>query len=340
MAQCRLTDPAAHLADPRMSAYFDGLHHPKEALLPRTGYVALIGDTMVGYIAGHRTRRYGYDGEVQYLFVAANYRRRGIASALLRLLAEWFQNQGIARVCVNVDIESPAALPFYTSHGASALTRHWWVWEDIGKVMAVEDPPIELVWPSAEYLPRYVRALELGWSPDNLRPEASLEHLARINENADRFLAQQIDRDAKGPPITLPGGAVVPRLPGYSLWIWDGDFCGAIGFRWQRGTTELPPYCLGHIGYSVVPWKRNRGYATRALQLLLPHARAEGLAYVELTTDADNLASRRVIEANGGEVVERFYKPAEYGGAESLRYRITLSRKDISVTPARPLAWG
>jgi predicted acetyltransferase len=184
---------------------------------------------------------------------------------------------------------------------------------------------LELVWPSHEYLPRYIHALESGWSPDNMRPEASAEHLARIEAGADAFLTQQVDRDAKGPPITLPGGAVVPRLPGFSMWMWDGDFCGSIGFRWQRGTEELPPYCLGHIGYSVVPWKRNRGYATRALQLFLPYARAEGLAYVELTTDENNLPSQRVIEANGGTVIEQFTKPPEYGGAESLRYRITLA---------------
>jgi predicted acetyltransferase len=184
---------------------------------------------------------------------------------------------------------------------------------------------IELVWPAREYLPGYIDALERGWSPDNLRPEASLEHLARINNDADAFLAQHVDRDAKGPPITLAGGMVVPRLPGFSLWMWDGDFCGSIGFRWQHGTEELPPYCLGHIGYSVVPWKRNRGYATRALRLLLPYARAEGLAYVELTTDASNRASRRVIEANGGTVVEEFFKPPEYGG--DIEFSWTIKRQ-------------
>jgi predicted acetyltransferase len=108
------------------------------------------------------------------------------------------------------------------------------------------------------------------------------------------------------------------------MWMWDGEFCGSIGFRWQPGTAELPPYCLGHIGYAVVPWKRRRGYATQALADILPEARREGLPYVELTTDVSNVASRRVIEANGGRVVEPFKKPARYGGAESLRFRIEL----------------
>jgi predicted acetyltransferase len=183
---------------------------------------------------------------------------------------------------------------------------------------------MELVWPAAQYLSGYIHALEQGWSPDNLRPEAAAEELTQIKQDPARFLSEQVDREAKGPPVILPDGRAVPRLPGYSRWMWDGEFCGAIGLRWQPGTTDLPPYCLGHIGYSVVPWKRQRGYATRALQLLLPQARGEGLIFVELTTDADNLASRHVIEANGGELIERFHKPAEYGGAESLRFRIPL----------------
>ncbi len=181
-----------------------------------------------------------------------------------------------------------------------------------------------LVWPAAEYLPSYVHALEEGWSPDNLRPQTGRDELARIAKDPARFLAEQVDREAKGPPVTLPDGSTVPRLPGYSQWMWDGEFCGSIGFRWQPGTTELPPHCLGHVGYSVVPWKRGRGYATRALALLLPQAREENLAYIELTTDADNTASRRVIEANGGKLIEKFNKPAPYGGAESLRFRIRL----------------
>ena len=183
---------------------------------------------------------------------------------------------------------------------------------------------MNLVWPHSRYLAGYVDALNRGWSPDTLRPRAAFDELARIEADPERFVAEQVDREGTGRVVTLPDGSTVPRLPGYHLWMWDGDFCGSIGLRWQPGTTELPPYCLGHVGYSVVPWKRRRGYATKALRLLLPHARAEGLPHIELTTDADNVASRRVIEANGGVLIERFQKPDVYGGAESLRFRIAL----------------
>lgn len=48
-----------------------------------------------------------------------------------------------------------------------------------------------------------------------------------------------------------------------------------------------------------------------------------------MVADADNIASQRVIEANGGKLIERFHKSAEYGGTESLRFHIFLAEAAV-----------
>lgn len=168
-------------------------------------------------------------------------------------------------------------------------------------------------------------ALQRGWSPDNTRGAAVIPGLLeRAAQDPGAFLAGFVIRDPAGATIDMPDGTRVPRLPGYNRWIWDGEFCGSIGFRWQPGTSELPPYVLGHIGYGVVPWKRGLGYATEALRQLLPDCRAEGLAYVELTTEPHNVASQKTILSNGGVLVGEFAKSPHHGGGRALRYRIDL----------------
>jgi predicted acetyltransferase len=124
------------------------------------------------------------------------------------------------------------------------------------------------------------------------------EQLAAIHADAQAFVDDLARHE--GGTVPLRDGTPVPRLPGRVFWIWDGAFCGAIDLRFVPGTLDLPPHVSGHLGYAVVPWKQGRGYATKALALLLPVASALGLPRVLVTCDVANGASRRVIEANGG----------------------------------------
>lgn len=184
---------------------------------------------------------------------------------------------------------------------------------------------VELKTPTLELLPHYVAALRRGWTPDNILGLAAIdEQLLAIDEDAAGFVARQTDLEALGNPVTLPDGSQVKRIPGRQYWIWDGEFCGRLSIRWQPGTAALPPHVLGHVGYTVVEWRRGQGVATQAVRLVLPYARAQGLPYVEITTDPDNLASQKVITANGGRLIGSFVRPAAYGSTPALRYRITL----------------
>ena len=180
---------------------------------------------------------------------------------------------------------------------------------------------VNLIIPLREHLPSYLDALRRGYNDSH---EPLEELLVAIEADPDEFLKKADDPQAQGGPVRLPDGSVVPRLPSITLWMWDGDFCGSIRLRWSPGTAALPKYCLGHIGYSVVEWKRRRGYATAALAQILPEARKISLPYVEVVTNPENIASQSVILANGGVLLEQFEKPATSFGGPALRFRITL----------------
>jgi predicted acetyltransferase len=186
---------------------------------------------------------------------------------------------------------------------------------------------MQLVAPAIEFLESYRASLMRGWSSETATEDevAAAAELAEIDADPVAFVAALNDPHRGGRPVTLPDGSEVPRLPGFRRWMWDGEYAGAISARWQPGTMDLPPYCLGHIGYAVVPWKRRRGYATSTLGQMLELVREEGLPFVDIVTDEDNTASQAVVRANGGLLEERFVTPPAAGSHPALRFRVMLN---------------
>jgi predicted acetyltransferase len=91
----------------------------------------------------------------------------------------------------------------------------------------------------------------------------------------------------------------VDFVPVTNLWLVDGDqFLGRIAIR--HSLTPLLLEAGGHIGYDIRPSERRRGHATAMLRAALPISFGLGLDPVLVTCDVDNIASRRVIERNGG----------------------------------------
>ena len=78
----------------------------------------------------------------------------------------------------------------------------------------------------------------------------------------------------------------------------DNRLVGMIQLR-HRLNDYLEKYG-GHIGYSVHPDERRKGYARWMLDALLPHCRELGLKKVLVTCNDDNPASRKAILSNGG----------------------------------------
>ncbi len=89
------------------------------------------------------------------------------------------------------------------------------------------------------------------------------------------------------------------HVPATTLWwVDDEEYLGRLAIR-HRLTPSLRALG-GHIGYDVRPSARQRGHATAMLAAALPAARGLGIDLVLVTCDDDNVASRKVIEANGG----------------------------------------
>jgi predicted acetyltransferase len=81
-------------------------------------------------------------------------------------------------------------------------------------------------------------------------------------------------------------------------WVEGTEYLGRITLR-HRLTARLLEIG-GHIGYDVRPSARRRGHATAMLRAVLPYTYERGIDPVLVTCDTDNVASRKVIEANGG----------------------------------------
>ena len=82
----------------------------------------------------------------------------------------------------------------------------------------------------------------------------------------------------------------------------------------------------GHIGYSVCPSERRKGYATQMLKLVLPECSRLGIRRVLISCEVGNEGSRKTILNNGGVYESTVYLPEHDVHLE--RYWIDLTAAD------------
>lgn len=100
----------------------------------------------------------------------------------------------------------------------------------------------------------------------------------------------------------------------------DNKIIGCIELR--HTLNESLQVIGGHIGYSVIPTERKKGYATKMLKLVLEEAKKLRVDKLLLTCDADNIGSNKTI-LNCGGVLER-EEPFDYEGEIYYKYWISL----------------
>lgn len=159
-----------------------------------------------------------------------------------------------------------------------------------------------LIRPTEEYAAKIMEYrkefLDAGDSMDGCGP-------LRGAKNAEEYL--RICREHED-PLAVPEH-LVPATQFLFVRKNDDRLVGMISVR-HKFNDYLAKFG-GHIGYSVRPGERRRGYAKEMLRMTLPFCREIGLDKVMITCIDGNIGSERTILANGGVYYSTEYEPIE-----------------------------
>lgn len=151
----------------------------------------------------------------------------------------------------------------------------------------------QLVRPESRYKESYLSALR----EFHREGRYTYHDLDQLDGDFDAHIADECKR-------IHPENIAAYRVPETIFWLVDdGEFIGRLELRHQLNDHLLE--VGGHIGYSIRPGRRKEGYGTIILDLGLQKACEFGMERVLLTCDPDNVASRKIIEKNGGEFENR-----------------------------------
>lgn len=125
---------------------------------------------------------------------------------------------------------------------------------------------------------------EPTWHPEMLR-ERFGEYLLTLRQEATEPLAGMV--------------------PATRYWL----VADAIGYLGEASIRHYLNESLsrfgGHIGYVIRPSQRRKGYGRLLCKLAIAQARRLGIADILITCDDDNIGSWKIIEANGGTLLDK-----------------------------------
>jgi len=173
---------------------------------------------------------------------------------------------------------------------------------------------VELVLPTAKHR-RQVEEYKQKYANEKMISVSLIPGCGSLeNQTFDEWLQECNDhRVGKNLPKDY-----VPATQFIAVRKTDGKMVGT--FQVRHSLTPHLEKIGGHVGYSVAPDERNKGYATQMLILGLEECRKLGIKKVRVSCVKANTPSRKVIEKCGG----KYDGDAEFDGKMFERYWIDI----------------
>ncbi len=141
----------------------------------------------------------------------------------------------------------------------------------------------------------------INYIKETIESGSEINGVGSLNKYMDNYEAWLAYRDeVRKSPVTKD------RVPGEQYFMVDenDEIIGMCNLR--TATIDLIRYKVGHIGYSIRPSKRGKGYNKINLYLGLLKCKEYGINEAVLTASENNPASWKTIEALGGKLEETF----------------------------------
>ena len=168
---------------------------------------------------------------------------------------------------------------------------------------------IMIIHPSVEYKDQIIAALQSFQEKNEImHGSGSLAKLDSVEEWIDEMEKNRY-------PETVKAG-MVPADTFLGIRKSDNKLVGIINFRHELN--DLLFQFGGHIGYSILPEERQKGYGKVMTMLAVEKAREFGLERIMITCEKKNAGSAKIIQGCGGileneairqdgEIVQRYW---------------------------------
>lgn len=264
------------------------------------------------------------DCEICALYVKPESKRIGIGKKLVNYVKKAFREAGFTKMIIWCLKENYPSRAFYEKMGGNycgenIIEKGNKKYKEAGFIYDLnESDELELVFPTKEYKSQVEEYLQEFI--DNSEYEIAGDGGLDKTKDFDKWL-QKIKKDLSADTIE---DNRIPSTLYLTIRKSDNKIVGNLQIR-HKLNKKLLLYG-GHIGDSIRPSERKKGYATKQIKLALQKCKELGIDNVLMDCDKTNIGSAKSIINNGGILENEVYVNNEL----VQRYWISLKKKFVT----------